>query len=405
MKAKIWLSIVAAVLVAGVAAGALWWKLRPQTVVLSDGTKLKLVAVTYGKHHNFPGQRTPVRANRRNGQFDSTNDTLFVWLEQQHQGNQWPNYQLVAYDPANTACASYSMMTSRQIRRGDEMVGIRFDAFPHRAGKFYLRLQEWNRQNGRQTTKYSFVISNPSRGPFPTWYPDRLPDVQSDGDLEVTLTRLVFGARPEYMRSDDAPDDPMNKAVLAAFQIKQNGVAATNWQPAQVETFDATGNHITGSCNNHWENDELVTLYQWGLWPNEPAWKLRAEFSRTSGFNDDEVWTVQNIPIEAGNMQNFWNYGPNRTNSAFAETALNGFHLKIFPVKQFTDQPAESAQQGAFQVQIDDQGRTIGNWRWSWGGNYNAFALRSLDGVKSVNVTLAFHKSRFVEFTVKPTKS
>jgi hypothetical protein len=30
--------------------------------------------------------------------------------------------------------------------------------------------------------------------------------------------------------------------------------------------------------------------------------------------------------------------------------------------------------------------------------------LRELEGVKSINVTLALHKSRFVEFTVKPTK-
>ena len=52
----------------------------------------------------------------------------------------------------------------------------------------------------------------------------------------------------------------------------------------------------------------------------------------------------------------------------------------------------------------DDQGRFVGSWRWSWGGSYNAFALRSLDGVKAINVTLALHKSRFIEYTVKPTK-
>jgi len=420
MKAKIWLWTGLAILAAGIVAGAVWWKMRPQIVFLSDGTKLKLVAVTYGKHHRFPGVKTPVRANRRSGALDSTNDTLFVWIEQQHKGNRWPNYQLLAYDQSDTACAGYSTMTSRQLRPGDEMVGIRLDAFPRRAGKFYLRIQEWNPQNGRQTVKNGFVVSNPARGPFPAWYPDSLPDTQSDGDLDVTLNKLVFGVKTPWRRNDTAPDDAMNKGVQVAFDVRQNGQTVTNWQPVRIETSDATGNHINGYVNTTYQGGEPMTFYQWGLWPDEPAWKLRVEFSRTSGFNDDELWTVPAIPVESGKMQDFWNNtARNRKNPGFAETTLNGVHLKIFPVKQFTDQPPESPQQGAFQVQLDpvpdgmqmtlvkvtdDQGRNVRNWRWSWGGNFNAFALRELEGVKSINVTLALHKSRFVEYTVKPTK-
>jgi len=163
-----------------------------------------------------------------------------------------------------------------------------------------------------------------------------------------------------------------------------------------------------------------MTFYQWGLWPDEPAWKLRVEFSRTSGFADDELWSVSDIPVESSRMQEFWNNNSrNRNQPGVAETTLNGIHLKIFPVKRFTDQPPESSQQGAFQVQLDpvpegmqmtvvkvtdDQGRAIGSWRWSWGGNYTAFALRELDGVKAISVTLALHKSRFVEFTAKPVR-
>ena len=424
MKAKIWLWTGTAILLAGLVAGAMWWKLRPQTVVLSDGTKLRLVAVTYSKHHNFPGNRLPVRANRRNGTLDSTNDTLFVWIEQQHKGNQWPNYQLLAYDKSDTACAGVGMMTTRQSRPGDEMVGIRLDAFPRRASKFYLRIQEWNPRTGRQTVKDSFVVSNPARGSFPAWYPDSLPDTQSDGDLDVALTRLVFGAKSPYNRNPNAPNDPMNKAVLAAFQIQQNGKIATNWQPAQIETFDATGNHVSGWCNSHWENDEEVTLYQWGLWPDEPAWKLRVEFSRTSGFTDDELWTAPKVPVESGQMQNFWNSTPRgRNGPGFAETTLNGVHLKIFPVKRFADQAPDSQPQGAVQIQADsvpegmrmtlvkatdDQGNDLGSWTWGWNSNNRSytysFAFPQLGNSKTIDFTIALHKSRFVDYTVKPTK-
>ena len=40
--------------------------------------------------------------------------------------------------------------------------------------------------------------------------------------------------------------------------------------------------------------------YQWGLWPDVSPWKLRVEMSQTSGFNDDELWTVTNVPVNPG---------------------------------------------------------------------------------------------------------
>jgi hypothetical protein len=417
MKTKpLWWIVVSAL----AAAGAVWWLWRPQTITLDNGTKLKLVAVTYGKHHHSPGHTTPPYGRGRNLTFDTTNDTLFVWIEQRHKDNSWPNYQLLACDKSATACAGNAMMNSRQIRQGDEIVGFRFDAFPRHQGKFYLRVQEWNPQNGRQTVKNSFVIPNPVRGPFPAWFPNPLPNTQEDDDLSVTLNRLEFGAKGPYMRNNNAPDDPMNRSVLAAFQIQQNGKTATNWQPAQVETSDATGNHILGWCNSHWENDEEVTLYQWGLWPDEPAWKLRVEFSRTSGFTDNELWTVQDIPVQPGRMQDFWNYGGrNRMNSAFAETTLNGIHLKLFPARQFTDISPGSQPQGGFRIQTDQpadgmrmtlikvtdgQGHDIQTWNWGGGGTDYRFGLRELGNAKSFNLTLALHRSRFVEFTAKPTK-
>jgi len=412
MKTRTLLWIVVSALAAAGAVCWLWW---PQTITLADGTKLKLVAVTYGKHQSFPGERY------QSSEFDTSNDTLFVWIEQKHKGNDWPNYQIFVCDKSATACVGAYSRNSRQIRPGDEMVGIQLDAFPRRQGKFYLRIQEWNPQNGRQTIKNGFVISNPARGHFPGWSPDPLPNTQEDGDLSVTLNRLEFGAKAPFTRNPKAKNDPMNKGVLAAFQIQQNGKTATNWQPAQVETSDATGNHITGWCNSHWENDEEVTLYQYGLWPDEPAWKLRAEFSRTSGFHNDELWTVQNVPLEPGRQQDLWNFvRRDQTNSAFAETTLNGFHLKVFPAIKFTDQPnMRGGIEGGLTVQTDlpldgmrltlieatdEQGHEIKPMTMGWGGTFYRFSLQELGNARSLNLTLALHHSRFVEFTAQPTK-
>jgi len=129
---------------------------------------------------------------------------------------------------------------------------------------------------------------------------------------------------------------------------------------------------------------------------------------------------VQNIPVQPGHMQDFWNSGGrNQTNSAFAETTLNGFHLKIFPAKQFTDAPPNSQPSGGLTIQTDqptdgmrltlvkatdDQGHEIKPMTWSWGGNDFRFGLQGLGNARSLDLTLALHRSRFVEFTAKPTK-
>jgi len=100
---------------------------------------------------------------------------------------------------------------------------------------------------------------------------------------------------------------------------------------------------------------------------------------------------------------------------------LNGIHLKILPALQWTDQnqggqkpggfrlladPDPAAEQMRFTLDItDDRGRSVQTMGTSAGGNYYSFQLMDLRRTKTLNVTLALHKSRFVEFTVKPQKA
>ncbi len=145
--------------------------------------------------------------------------------------------------------------------------------------------------------------------------------------------------------------------------------------------------------------------------------------TRTSGFKDDEVWTVQNLPLHPGSQQDLNNYGPNgRTEAAFAETTLNGVHLKIFPAIQFTDQNSQNGQKsGGIRLQADpdpetlqmrmglasltdDQGHELQGWGPNGGGGVFSFQIFNLRNANSLNITIAIHKSRFVEFTVKPAK-
>lgn len=426
MKKTVLWSIVSAVII-GVAVNAFLWFYKSQVITLGNGTKLTLLGVTYGKHHVSP--KIKIAGGRARGggaRMDSTNDTLVVWIEAEHKPNQYPNYQLLVSDKANTACVSTYSRNQVQVKSGVDIQGFMLDAYPRRDSKMILRVMSYG-QRGQQVSKEQFIVSNPARGSFLKWTPDPLPNTQSDGDLDVTLTKVVADAPSPYNRGNGVPkDDPMNKCVQVAFDIQQKGQSVTNWSPVRVETSDATGNDTRAWINNYRQNspngDPMGYFYQPGLWPDEPAWKLRLEFSRTSGFSDDEVWTVTDVPARPGSQQDVWNNGdPSGGKPAFAEATVNGIHLKLFPAIQYQDQNNGGGQSVSYSIKADpdpesqgmrmtvlkatdDQGHVLQNRGSSWGGGNYQYQYSNARNVKTLNLTLVLHKSRFVEFTVKPSK-
>lgn len=437
MKTKVLLWSIVSILVIGIAAGAFWWSRRPQVILLDNGDRLTLMGVTYGRHHTPPTQKKKTAAGaRRGGQgpqaFNTPNDALVVWMRQEHPANQWPNYQLFLYDKANTACVGGPGNRNWGGGGSNEIVAVQFDAFPRRQGSLILRVQEWG-QGGQMMNEKHFVISNPAHGSFEKWQPEALPATKSDDDFSVTLTKLVAGADLPYQRNQDDVDDAMNKGVAVTYTAEWNGSPASNWQLVSVETSDATGNHVSGGVMGGQQDNNDTVTYQPGLWPDEPVWKIRMQFSQQKNFASNEVWSATGLPLVAGRRQDFWNFGNNiynnrrsNTNQPAAETDLNGYHLKIYPAQQFTDQQMGNGEiDGGFYVQTtpslpagttltlvkvaDNQDGEIQSNGSNTSGNgsssYFGYQLRDLGGLTNINVTVALHRNRFVEFTVKPAKA
>ena len=418
-KTLLWVGVAVIILVA--IAGGVWWELRPQVINFDDGSKLTLLAVDFGKEHKPPLVKG---ARSRGRSFNTTNDTLVVWVHQQYDSQDWHSFQYYAYDKDSVACVGNSGMNwAGNARQGNEVIGVQFSAFPRHEGRFYIRAQE-NGNGGQDMSDDKFVVSNPSRGPFTSWATQPLPDTEEDGGFTVTLKKLVAGAKGPYNRGGD-DDDPINKGVQATFHAELNGTNASDWQPVAIETSDATGNSVTGWLNAQPQGGDCLATYQYGLWPDESAWKLRVEFSKQANFNDNELWILQGIPLQPGRQRDFWNYARGRKaqNNAVAQTDLAGLHLSLLPVEQFTNMPPNSQPQGGLSIEIqpslpegtrltivkltDDQGNDIQYWNYGNNqvnkGQYFRYGLQNLDGVTNVNLTLAVHKSHFVEFTVKPT--
>ncbi len=391
-----------------------------QTTVLKDGTKVTLAGVTFGQHHDFPGQSPEV--GLRSLSFSTTNDIMCVWLRHEKGKGRWrPHFGLQVCDQAETACVSSDpgVLIQPSDEPNEELIGFKFPAYPRRDPKIKLIFREWNTNGQPPSSSASFIISNPKRSTFAKWTTQSLPITQKAGDLDVSLTRFIYGVPFDRFKKQ-AEKDPSYQGVLTAFHIEQNGQYVTNWQPVSIETSDATGNHLlSGAANNRREKWEAVMITGGKLWPDEPAWKLRVEFSRTSEFDDADCWTVKGIPMEPGNHQDLRPY--DETIPAFAETTNGGVHLKIYSVKRFEhnhavgidDQlriraasPLDSQRLTVMKIS-DDQNREIqfgGPMAGSWAaGEYN-YGLRELGAAKTINVTVALHRSRFAEFIAKPAK-
>jgi hypothetical protein len=100
---------------------------------------------------------------------------------------------------------------------------------------------------------------------------------------------------------------------------------------------------------------------------------------------------------------------------------VNGVHLKLLPplLLNSSDRSKDislivgagpnfnpKAMNLTVVSATDDQGRELWHpFGVPWAGHYSIEFARVHDDIKSVNLTLALHQSRFVEFTVKPARA
>ena len=412
-----------------------------QIITLENGTTLTLLGTTFGSRHMAPGYENLRTANW----IYTAPNTTVVWIEEEHNLDTRPLYDLLVSDTADTGCIDLEPRQGSSVKSGVSLQSFVLSAYPRWDKETILRVKPYM---SVPSTKH-FVLTNPALAAYAQWTPTPLPDTESDGDLEVTLTKLVAGAPvPHYQGiTNGSVSDPANQCVHLNFDFRQNGQSTTNWNPWPVQTTDAAGNwsrgliyayptngvyRIWGRMINgsyipppeHYGMDGYY--FQPGLWPNQP-WKVRLEFIQRSGFSDDEIVTFTNIPVKPGTQQDWddewdaWDVG--RTNFPFtiSPATVNGVNLKLLPPLLLSDQystghpkdiniligadPGFNPKGMNLTVvsATDDQGRDLWSFEQpAWAGHYSIEFARVHDDIKSLNLTLALHKSRFVEFTVKP---
>ena len=441
MKTKIILCCLASVLTAASAddVGQSQNSGQPQVITLNDGTKLTFLGLTTGTMQMAPGFETLPTANR----LYTPDRPAMAWIKvEQNRDHNWTGaLELLVSDKARTACVSLEKSTSSNVRRGVDIQGFILHTFPRWDKEFLARPRLYR----GEISSEEFVITNPAPVPMTNWTPETLPVTKSDGDIEVTLNQLIADAplEPYRRQKSISQDDPQNKCVRIAFDLKQKGQSATNWYPWLVDVSDAVGNHVRTSMQyqdnelirqhtrpgyalHYGTNDEYKGYYFMpGLWPDEPAWKVRLEFTRQSGFAADEIVTFTNLSVKLGTQQDHddqWEWDASKTNIVpVAEAMVNGVHMKMLPPLLYPPEIMPGEKHLGVSIYADSdltrQGMRLkvlqatdgqGHEIWSpfspaWAGHFE-IDLPNPSDVKTLNLKLALHKSRYVEFTVKPTK-
>lgn len=306
-------------------------------------------------------------------------------------------------EPIHSRATVYVYEDPRGAVRGWEFVH-----FPRRGKKVGVRL--YTRGNdGKPTRLAEFQVANPSPGHFPIWPVSPPPVTVQNGQQEFTLTRFTTGepiaARLKPIRGWVAP------WTSVAFRVAQNGQPSSCWSMMGVELSDATGNiaHFHRTLASSVEGQPEFGLNA-ALWRSEPAWRLKVEFAQAGDFAADELLSVNGITIPWPGNQTLIRTqavihgatltlntisrppGPSGVGGLLTAAYVTG---SLFPAERLRLKVARA---------VDDRGREL---RWV-PGNTSArgphdFWVELRSGARSINLTVAVTRSRFVEFVATPT--
>jgi hypothetical protein len=293
---------------------------------------------------------------------------------------------------------------------GDLVEAWTLPVFPRRGKVVGLRASILD-ANEKWARAFELTVPNPASGPHPVWQPRPLPLTAHAGDLAVTLTGLVGGVKPaeggSWLTSD-------RRLTRATFQVTQGGRPTAEWEPVAIQVSDATGNTWSDLGFPPPEPRGTKQFFIEGApWPDETAWKLRVEMARAASSAPEELWTFRDLLVPRPDRA----ARPNRTVTRHGVTlqlqGIFGPRLPLLvPLKRRYNasallhlSPAADDVRLRLVAATDDRGRALSTSRIGWrgeGGRHGC-SFNLLPGAKSLNLTFALQKSRFVEFLAKPS--
>jgi hypothetical protein len=271
------LGLVAVVAVIFVVAERAW---KPVEQVLSDGTILRIEAVTYGTNHVF--SRHPIREKVRDAlpkRFQSwlgkgvlssrtqtAPDCLVLWTTRfdpvsgtyVRPASEW------MYAVDEHGCRFRSNFRQGATMAGNVAVwGVVFDTYPRTAKHFHFMVCD-----RADNVVGKIKLPNFFQAKAQSWVPEKVPITKTNRQLAAELRRF---------RLVDAPTRAFFDVRLLRLQDIEPWVKGPEW------ICDSSGNRTLLGA----------------LCTNEAAWKIEANFFRNARaqFRADETWVITNVAI------------------------------------------------------------------------------------------------------------
>ena len=441
-KEQIWLALVTAIFLnAGLLDSGAQTGSAP-ILTLPNGAQLVFAGTTYGTTNTPPSPEKYI--GRRGVQFNpgETFETpqLFVWF-------QWKETNAPPGRRMPTLIAR--LADQKGVERGaltypafDDWVLLSYAAFPVIPRRSQMLRLNFYPFDGRSSVPVAMVsLTNPLYGHFPEWKPEPVPAVKKTGDLEVRLVSFMtgieqFGTPPVLANGKQGIDfQPAQEGIKLAtfFDVLSKSTKGTNeeWVVQSAELTDAAGNilgspAIISSSGNNVSPMTFSGEYRLSLpgtlWPDEPAWKLKLDLKRKSGFAPEEFVTFRNVPVPKIGTTNF----PPITNIVGGVQVVlkkfveNGDRTSVryprgtnasYVVNDHTPETLVAVEFPAYPegLTVDfvkmttDTGETIEKHGNTWTPVYRAASMKFIPpNVKTVDITWVVQKMRSVEFLVKP---
>jgi hypothetical protein len=179
-----------------------------------------------------------------------------------------------------------------------------------------------------------------------------------------------------------------------------------------AELLDATGNkaayqgwHMAHSFKNGVSRSEYSTTFPHHLWSDEGAWKMRLHLTRRANFAPDELWSVRGLPVGSAHLTNQPAFGTNLQGAMLQMQSLmaKADSFSTHELKLLL-QPAHSDYRLTLLTVRDERGREALQSDFSFANGSHNTQLKLATNAQRLDVTLALHRSRCVEFLVAPKR-
>jgi hypothetical protein len=316
--------------------------------------------------------------------------------------------------------------------------------FPRRSKEVKVRIYNnpnnvrWDSQLGVPVAE--FTIPNPMSTNYPVWEGKPAPLVIGTNGLSVTLAKFEVGVTASRLYAGAGSGKMASRAEIEISEtpgplewelhsgVAKSATGESHWSSVSPRAGTGSGAIDRFPAGLPGDTSQAVVEFPGTCWLQEPAWKLVLEFGRITNFLPEEVWTIKGIKIPALGEFNELNLKTNINGgeieflglsskfSAWGSMPGSGTYPSDHEIKVRSPLRTTNAHLKVASI-LDDRGRGVGFRRVGstvhrpsgpptpYVSLEESFALDISDDAKSIDVTLAYPKSQFVEFLARPTKA